>query len=114
MQRRLHKGMVLIEAVATVVIVSVSLVFIAQNMATALKAGERFKQMAALIVQMQNRLGFAWVTPEGLKPVPGYINRQDSTAVTSNLNRQELFLVPEHAGRARGMGTTTFVYHANP
>jgi type II secretory pathway pseudopilin PulG len=55
-------GFMLLEAILTVVIVSICLTFIAQSLLTNFRAGVRFQETVRSLMVMQNRLGLLYVT----------------------------------------------------
>jgi hypothetical protein len=55
-------GFMLLEAVLTVVIVSVCLTFIAQALLTNFRTGMRFQETVRSLIVMENRLGLLYIT----------------------------------------------------
>ncbi len=55
-------GFMLLEAILTVVIVSICLTFIAQSLLTNFRTGVRFQETVRSLVVMENRLGLLYAT----------------------------------------------------
>jgi len=57
-----RSGFMLLEAILTVVIVSISLTFIAQALLTNFRTGVRFQESVRSLIVMENRLGVVYAT----------------------------------------------------
>ena len=55
-------GFMLLEAILTVVIVSISLTFITQSLLTNFRTGVRFQETVRSLIVMENRLGLLYAT----------------------------------------------------
>jgi len=66
-------GFMLLEAILSVVIVSICLTFIAQSLLTNFRTGVRFQEMTRSLIVMENRLGLLYATnlsEEDFNPYP--------------------------------------------
>jgi type II secretory pathway pseudopilin PulG len=59
---RARSGFMLLEAILTVVIVSICLTFIAQSLWTNFRTGVRFQETVRSLIVMENRLGLLYAT----------------------------------------------------
>src|SRR5271154_5576631 len=62
MMNKAQSGFMLLEAILTVVIVSICLTFIVQSLLTNFRTGVRFQETIRSLVVMQNRLGILYAT----------------------------------------------------
>ena len=114
----------LLEAVLTVVIVSVCLTFIAQSLLTNFRTGVRFQETTRSLVAMENRLGLLLATkasqdqmdpyPHPLdKPYDKFTVSGQADAINDHLKNVALTL-KWPAGRVQGqLNVTTIIYDAS-
>lgn len=113
-----HKGFVLLEAVAAVVVASICLTLIAQSLLTNLRAGVRFQNAAAALLAMENSMGvvFAGGVPADQGPQPmekpyaGFSIDASTAEINERLKTVELRISPADAARRRGLAAATIVY----
>lgn len=112
----------LLEAILTIVIVSICLTFITQSLLTNFRTGVRFQEMTRSLIVMENRLGLLYATngsedlldPGPLtldKPYDKFtVNAQVST-INDHLKNAE-FILNWPAGQAQGhLDVTTIIYN---
>ena len=112
----------LLEAVISVVIVSICLTFIAQSLLTNFRTGVRFQEMVRSLVIMENRLGLLYVTsasddqidPSAMaleKPDERFTVRARTDTINDHLRKIGLTL-NWPAGKTQGqLDVTTFIYN---
>ena len=115
-----RSGFMLLEAILSVVIVSICLTLIAQSLLTNFRTGVRFQEMTRSLIVMENRLGLLFATDasqvdfnSNVTPMSTPFDKFTSSAATSAVNdhlkKVELQL-NWPAGHAQGhLEVTTFV-----
>ncbi len=115
-------GFMLLEAILTVVIVSICLTFIAQSLLTNFRAGVRFQETIRSLVVMENRLGLLYATnasedqldsfPQPLdKPYDKFMVSARTDTINDHLNKVGLIL-NWPAGKPQGhLDVTTIIYN---
>jgi type II secretory pathway pseudopilin PulG len=119
-----RNGFMLLEAIMTVVIVSISLTFIAQTLLTNFRTGVRFQEMTRSLIVMENRLGLLYATDASEDQLDSYPHALDKpydkftvSTVTGTINDHlkniELKL-NWPAGQTLGhLDVTTVIYNPN-
>ena len=119
-----QSGFMLLEAVLSVVIVSICLTFIAQSLLTNFRTGVRFQETVRSLLVMENRLGLLYATsasedqlasyPQFLdKPYDKFTVNAGADTVNDHLNRVGLKL-NWPAGHAQGqLELTTIIYNSD-
>lgn len=114
----------LLEAILTVVIVSICLTFIAQSLLTNFRTGVRFQETIRSLVVMENRLGLLYATtasedqvdpaPLALeKPYDKFTVSARTDTINDHLKKVGLIL-NWPAGQTQGhLDVTTFIYNPN-
>jgi type II secretory pathway pseudopilin PulG len=117
-------GFVLLEAILSVVIVSICLTFIAQSLLTNFRTGTRFQETVRSLIVMQNRLGLLYATdasddlldsdPQPLEaPYDKFTASAQADTINDHLKNIELKL-NWPAGQSRGrLNITTVIYDPN-
>ena len=124
-QRRsnlLKSGFILLEAILSIVIVSICLTFIAQSLLTNFRTGIRFQETIRSLLVMENRLGLLFVTngsddqldssPQALdKPYSKFTVAASSDTINDHLKKVGLKL-SWPAGQAQNhLDVTTVIYN---
>jgi hypothetical protein len=114
----------LLEAILTVLIVSISLTFITQSLLTNFRTGVRFQETIRSLIVMENRLGLLYATkasddlldtyPQAMEtPYDKFTVSARTDAVNDHLKSIELKL-NWPAGQNQGhLNVTTVVYNPN-
>ena len=117
-------GFMLLEAILTVVIVSICLTFIAQSLLTNFRTGTRFQETVRSIIVMENRLGVLYATtaaqdqldpyPQTLdKPYDHFTVSARTDTVNDHLKKVDLTL-NWPLGKTQGhLDATTIIYSAD-
>lgn len=119
-----RQGFMLIEAILSVVIVSICLTFIAQSLLTNFRTGVRFQEMVRSFIVMENRLGLLYATSgsqEDLdsssqpldKPYEQFAVNAQADTINDHLKKVALSLswpVEKPEGR---LDMTTIIYNPN-
>ena len=112
----------LLEAILSVVVVSICLTFIAQSLLTNFRTGVRFQEMTRSLLAMENRLGLLYATnasedlldPAGQaldKPYDKFTVRASTDTVNDHLKSVGLIL-NWPAGRQQGhLDVSTIIYN---
>ena len=119
-----REGFMLLEAILSVVIVSICLTFIAQSLLTNFRTGMRFQEMVRSFMVMENRLGLLYATSaseEDLdsnaqaldKPYDKFTVSTQTNTVNDHLKKVELTL-NWPVGKPEGhLDVTTIIYNPN-
>jgi type II secretory pathway pseudopilin PulG len=119
-----NKGFLLLEAILTVVIVSICLTFIAQSLLTNFRTGVRFQETIRSLLVMENRLGLLYATdasqdqldtaPQPLEePYDKFTVSAAASTINDHLKNIELKL-SWPAGQTQGhLNVTTIIYNPN-
>lgn len=114
----------LLEAILTVVIVSISLTFIVQSLLTNFRTGVRFQETVRSLIVMENRLGLLYVTNASQdqldasqqaldKPYDKFTVSAWSDAINDHLKKVRLKL-NWPSGHTQGhLDVTTVIYNPN-
>jgi len=117
-----RSGFMLLEAILSVVIVSICLTFIAQSLLTNFRTGVRFQEMVRSLMVMENRVGLLYATSASEEDFASYpqplekpYDKFSATALKETINdhlmKVELKL-NWPAGRIPGhLDLTTIVYN---
>ena len=117
-----REGFMLLEAILSVVIVSICLTFIAQSLLTNFRTGMRFQEMVRSFMVMENRLGLLYATSaseEDLdsnaqaldKPYDKFTVSTQTNTVNDHLKKIELTL-NWPIGKPEGhLDVTTIIYN---
>ena len=121
---RSRSGFMLLEAILTVIIVSICLTFVAQSLLTNFRTGVRFQEMVRSLLVMENRLGLLYATnasEDQLDPFPQTLEapydkftvsaRKD--AINKHLNKIELRLSCPVGQSQSHLDVTTIIYNPN-
>ena len=114
----------LLEAILTVVIVSICLTFIAQSLLTNFRAGVRFQETTRSLIVMENRLGLLFATKaseDQIDPYPHPLDKPydkftvSGRADTINDHLKNVALkLNWPSGRVQGrLDVTTIIYYPN-
>ncbi|MBF0510790.1 MAG: hypothetical protein HQL13_00505 [Candidatus Omnitrophica bacterium] len=114
-------GFMLLEALLSVVIVSVSLTLIAESLLTNLKTTERFQEMTTAFMGLENRLGLLYATnaspedfnqyPKDLgKPFGSMTSLSRTENINDNLKTVDLEINWPSGKHKAGLDITTMVY----
>jgi len=95
----------LLEAILTVVIVSISLTFITQALLTNFRTGERFQKSVRSLLAKENDLGMLYATNAGL----ALVQTED---INDHLKKVDL-RSNEQGAQGLGMDVTTVIYYSN-
>ena len=115
-------GFILLEAVLTVVIVSICLTFIAQSLLTNFRTGLRFQETARSLIVMENRLGLLFATDASEDQLDSFSQTLDKpydkfsvSAQTNTINdhlKKIGLKLNWPAGRTQGqLDVTTIIYN---
>lgn len=116
-----RRGFILLEAILTVVIVSICLTFLVQSLLTNFRTGVRFQEMTRSLLAMENRLGFLYATkasedmlgayPQAMEePFAKFTVSAQSENVNDHLKRVG-FIINWPQGQAHGhLDVATIVY----
>ena len=121
---RFKNGFMLIEAILSVVIVSICLTFIAQSLLTNFRTGVRFQEMIRSFIVMENRLGLLYATngsddllESSAQPLDKPYDKFSISAKTDTINdhlKKVGLILNWPAGQAPGqLGVTTVIYNPN-
>lgn len=116
-----REGFVLMEAVLSVVIVSICLTFIAQSLLTNFRTGVRFQEAVRSLIAMENRLGLLYVTdaPEDQlsasaqtleKPFDKFTVSSQSDMINNHLKKIVLKLNWPTGATQGHLNATTIIY----
>src|SRR5271154_2734167 len=103
MMNKAQSGFMLLEAILTVVIVSICLTFIAQSLLTNFRTGVRFQETVRSLIVMESRLGLLYATnasedqldssPQALeKPYDKFTVRDQTSTINDHLKKVGLTL----------------------
>jgi len=124
MMNKSNKGFILLEAVLSVVIVSICLTFIAQALLTNFRSGIRFQEMSRALIIMENNLSLLYATndssedfdsyPKTLeKPYDKFKLSTATSTINTNLKNVNLVLYWP-AGKKQGqLDLATIIYTPN-
>jgi len=112
----------LLEAILTVVIVSICLTFIAQSLLTNFRTGLRFQEMTRSLIVMENRLGLLYATNASDDQLDTYPNPLDkpydkftvtarTETVNDHLKNVELLLNWPVGPIQHHLDVTTIIYN---
>ena len=119
-----REGFMLLEAILSVVIVSICLTFIAQSLLTNFRTGMRFQEMVRSFMVMENRLGLLYATSASEedmdsnaqaldKPYDKFTVSTQTNTVNDHLKKVELTL-NWPVGKPEGhLDVTTIIYNPN-
>ncbi len=122
MSKRTCAGFMLLEAILTVVIVSISLTFIMQSLLTNFRTGLRFQEAVRSLMVMENRLGMLYatnasrdfLTPAALeKPYEQFTGSARRQVINPVLARVDLTLEWPSGKRRGSLTTSTVIYDAD-
>ena len=85
-----NKGFILIEAIAAVVVVSVSLTLIAQSLMANSRNGIRFQESARTLLAMENRLGLLYVSTQGDESAPSNTLEEPYDSIAETISTKPL------------------------
>ena len=116
-----RSGFMLLEAILTVVIVSICLTFIAQSLLTNFRTGMRFQEMVRSLCVMENRLGLLYATnasqdqlsayPEALQnPYDHFSVSARTDSINDHLKRIDLRLNWPQGHRQGQLDATTIIF----
>ena len=119
-----REGFMLLEAILSVVIVSICLTFITQSLLTNFRTGMRFQEMVRSFMVMENRLGLLYATSASEedmdsnaqaldKPYDKFTVSTQTNTVNDHLKKVELTL-NWPVGKPEGhLDVTTIIYNPN-
>ena len=119
-----REGFMLLEAILSVVIVSICLTFIAQSLLTNFRTGVRFQETVRSFMVMENRLGLLFATSASQedmdsnaqpldKPYDKFTVSTQTNTVNDHLKKVELTL-NWPVGKPEGhLDVTTIIYNPN-
>ena len=111
----------LLEAILSIVIVSICLTLIAQSLLTNFRTGVRFQEMVRSLIVMENKLGLAYATqastddfnsyPQALDtPYDQFTSSAQLSAINDHLKKVEIDLSWPAAKPAGHLALTTIIY----
>jgi type II secretory pathway pseudopilin PulG len=124
MMNKDRRGFMLLEAILTVVIVSICLTFIAQSLLTNFRTGVRFQEMIRALVVMENRLGLLYATDASKdqldtfaqpldQPYTKFSVRARTDTINNHLENVGLQLNWSAGHKQDHLDVTTIIYNPN-
>ena len=121
MMSKKRAGFMLLEAILTVVIVSICLTLIAQSLLTNFRTGVRFQEAVRSLGVMENRLGLLWATdasqdmlnayPQGLEaPYDKFTVDAQADTINDHLKKIKLRLNWPQGVKQGQLDVTTIIY----
>src|ERR1700677_1750787 len=102
MMNKSQAGFMLLEAILTVVIVSICLTFIAQSLLTNFRTGVRFQETVRSLIVMENRLGLLYAVNA---------SEDQTDTINDHLKKVELKLNGPLGQAPNQLDITTIIYN---